>query len=86
MYDNHKIFELEQIHNSHTLPDLRSYKLLGIHLDQTLSFDNHTKYLCNKLDKSLYCLNRAKCFLSQNALKTLYFTLIHPTYPTVLLS
>ncbi len=58
MYDNDKIFELERIHNSHTSPDLRSDKLLGIHLDQT--FDIHTKYLCNKLNKSLYCINSAK--------------------------
>ncbi len=82
MYDNDKIFELERIYNNHASPDLRLYKMLGIHLDQT--FDIHTKYLYNKQDKSLYCINRAICFLSQNALKTLYFTLIHPTYPTVL--
>jgi hypothetical protein len=30
-----------------------------------------------KLNKSLYCINRAKNFLSNKALKTLYYSLIH---------
>jgi hypothetical protein len=82
------IYELERIHNNHTNPDNRSYKLLGIHLDETLSFDYYTKYLCSKLNKSLYCINRAKNFLSTNALKTLYYSLIHShlSYCTPILS
>jgi hypothetical protein len=65
-----------------------SYKLLGIHLDENLSFDYYTKHLCNKLNKSLYCINRAKNFLSNKALKTLYFSLIHShlSYCTPILS
>ncbi len=39
------IYELERIHNNHITYENRSYKLLGIHLDKTLSFDCHTKYL-----------------------------------------
>jgi hypothetical protein len=71
------IYELERIHNNHISPENRSYKLLGIHLDEYLTFDYHTKYLCSKLNKSLYCINRTKNFLSNKALKTLYFSLIH---------
>jgi hypothetical protein len=82
------IYELERIHNNHTNTDYRSYKLLGIHLDENLSFDYYTKHLCNKLNKSLYCINRAKNFLSNTALKTLYFSLIHShlSYCTPILS
>jgi hypothetical protein len=71
------IYELERIHSNHITPELLSYKLLGIHLDEHLTFDSHTKYLCSKLNKSLYCINRAKNFLSNKALKTLYYSLIH---------
>jgi hypothetical protein len=39
--------------------------------------DRNTKHLCSKLSKSLYCINRAKNFLTKKALKTLYFSLIH---------
>jgi hypothetical protein len=42
LHEKDKIFELERIHNSHVSPDLRLYKLLGIHLDETLLFDNQT--------------------------------------------
>jgi hypothetical protein len=82
------IYELECIHNNHTIPDNRSYKLQGIHLDENLTFDNYTKHLCSKLNKSLYCINRAKNFLSNKALKTLYYSLIHShlSYCTPILS
>jgi hypothetical protein len=82
------IYELERIHNNHATPENRSYKLLGIHLDETLSFDYHTKYLCSKLNKSLYCINKSKNFLTNNALKTLYYSLIHShlSYCTPILS
>jgi hypothetical protein len=71
------IYELDRIHNNHASPDNRSYKLLGIHLDEHLSFDQHTKYLCSKLNKSLFCINKSKNFLTNKALKTLYHSLIH---------
>jgi hypothetical protein len=44
------IHELERVHDNHPVTELRSYKLLGIHLDEHLSFDCHTKYLCTKID------------------------------------
>jgi hypothetical protein len=74
--------------NNHVTPENRSYKLLGIHLDETLSFDYHAKYLCSKLNKSLYCINKSKNFLTNNALKTLYYSLIHShlSYCTSILS
>jgi hypothetical protein len=43
--------ELERIHNNPVAPEDRFYKLLGIKLDETLSFDCHNKYLCSKLNK-----------------------------------
>jgi hypothetical protein len=88
--ENHAnlIYELERIHNHHATPDNRSYKLLGIHLDENLTFDHYTMHLCSKLNKSLYCINRAKNFLSTKALKTLYYSLIHShlSYCTPILS
>ncbi len=35
------IYELERIYSNHITPELRSYKLLGIHLDEHLTFDCH---------------------------------------------
>jgi hypothetical protein len=71
------IYELERVHSNHPVPESRSYKLLGIHLDELLTFDLHTKYLSTKLNKSLYCINKAKNLLTQSSLVTLYYSLIH---------
>ena len=44
---------LERIYDAHPLPECRSYKLLGVHFDETLSFNLHAKLLCSKLSKKL---------------------------------
>ena len=73
-----KITKLERIHNGHPDKNSRSFKLLGVHLDETLSFKKHIETTCNKISKSIFCINRSKNFLSKQALRTLYFALIHP--------
>jgi len=55
----------------------RSFKLLGVLLDEYLSFDEHINSLCAKISKSLFCINRIKNFVNQNTLKTLYFAMVH---------
>ena len=76
--DNTKIFKLGRIYNDHVDPNERTYKFLGIYLDEFLSFDNHCKHTSNKLARSNFIINRVKNLLPQKALKTLYFSLIHP--------
>ena len=71
------ISPIERIYNSHPNKDLQAYKLLGIYLDENLSFNYHINLLINKLNRSLYCINRSKNFLTKKALLTLYFALIH---------
>ena len=76
-HDPSLVTPLERFHNKHPNPNCRSYKLLGIHLDETLSFQYHADFLRNKLSKSLFCINRAKNFLDPQSLKMLYFALFH---------
>ena len=71
------ITPLERYHDNHVQPECRAYKLLGIHLDEHLSFNFHTNFLCNKLTRSLFCIRRAKNLLSLPALRALYFAFIH---------
>jgi hypothetical protein len=86
--DPHLVVPLERYHSNHENPDCRAYKLLGIYLDETLSFNHHTNFLCNKLNRSLFCMRRAKNLLSHSALKTLYFAFIqsHLNYCPIILS
>ncbi len=68
------IFEIKRIHND---GEEKSYKALGVLLDEYLSFDEHISYLCAKISKSLYCINRIKNFVTKNSLKMLYDAMIH---------
>jgi hypothetical protein len=71
------ITPLDKICNSNEKPSERSYKLLGVLLDEHLSFDAHVRHICNKLSKSLFYLNRAKNFVDSQSLKMLYYSLVH---------
>ena len=71
------VFPLERIFNNHTNPAERTYKLLGVHFDEFLSFDGHVSFLCAKLSKMLFCIRRAVNHLSKNSLKSLYTAFIH---------
>jgi len=71
------IHPVERIKNSSTCP---AYKVLGIFIDENLTFDYHVKSTLNKISKSLFTLNKVKNSLSTTALKSLYYALIHPYF------
>jgi len=68
---------LERYHDKHELNDCRAYKLLGIYLDEHLTFDKQVSHTANKLNRSLYCIRMAKHNLNLQGLRSLYFALIH---------
>jgi Reverse transcriptase (RNA-dependent DNA polymerase) len=77
VYDPSKVTKLIRVYNDNPNTDDRSYKLLGIYLDEHLSFDTHCTHVCNKISQSNYIINRSKHFLPTKSLKTLYFALVH---------
>jgi hypothetical protein len=72
------IINLDRVYNENPNESDRSYKLLGVYLDEFLSFDKHVSHICAKLTRSLYCIRRVSNVLSLKALKSLYYALIHP--------
>ena len=52
-------------------------KLLGVMLDVNVSWRYHIKTVQNKLSKNIGLLCRAKQFLDETSLKTIYFSYIH---------
>jgi len=72
--DQNLIFPIERIQNS---GPTKTFKLLGILLDEYLSFDSHISLLCSKISKSLYIINRVKNTLPKDSLLNLYYALIH---------
>ena len=77
-HDPNRVFNLGRVHNDHVDKNERSYKFLGILLDEYLSYDAHCNLLCTKLSRSNYIINRVKNILPTKSLKTLYYSLIHP--------
>ena len=69
------ISTLERIHNNHPIAESQSYKLLGIYLDENLTFHRNTSYIFSKMSKSIFCINRAKHFFPQSSPITLYQSL-----------
>jgi len=72
------IYPLERINNNST--PCPAYKVLGVFLDENLSFDYHFQALSNKLSKSIYSLNKVKNLLPLSALKSIYYAIIHPYF------
>jgi hypothetical protein len=52
-------------------------KFLGVLLDPNLNFRSHINSISSKISNSLYHLRAAKNILSQTALTTLYYSLVH---------
>ena len=73
-----RIYPIERITNQ-SLPH-PGYKLLGVFLDENLTFDYQTKCILKKVSKAQFSLRTAKNVLSTKALRSLYYGLIHPHF------
>jgi hypothetical protein len=76
----HLFLNLKKVHNNNVDIKLRSFKLLGIFLDEYLSFNKQVACVCAKLARSNFCLRRIANFVSTKTLRTLYFSMSTPTY------
>ena len=56
----------------------KSFKFLGIHIDETLSWKYHINYINKKISNAVFHINKVKHNLPKSSLKTLYYALIHP--------
>ena len=77
--NNFKIFingeEVERISYEN---ETKSFKFVGVHLDEFLNWNEHTKMVKNKVSSSLYALNQIKNILPSKTLKTIYSSMILP--------
>ena len=71
------VMQIERIHTNNPNANARSFKLLGILLDENLNFNANTLALSNKLSRAIFFINRVKNLLSAKALKTLYTSFFH---------
>ena len=76
--DPNNISILERVYIDNPEQEHKYYKLLGVYLDEYLSFDKHVSYICAKLARANFCIKRAANKLSIKALTSLYYALVHP--------
>jgi len=55
----------------------KSIRFLGLYLDPAFSYKEHVQYIAKKISTSLYFIRAAKNFLTEKALKLLYFSFVH---------
>ena len=55
-----------------------SHKFLGIHIDEHLTWKKHISHVNSKIAHSLFAIKQVQKTLPPSALRTLYFSLIHP--------
>ena len=75
--DKNLIYNVERVSFKNINEDDRHFTLLGIYLDENLTFEKHINNLCAKLSKALYFMRKSKNILSLQALRSLYFALFH---------
>ena len=62
------------------------FKLLGVHIDEQLSWNHHIKYCHSKLRSAHYAFNKVKYVVPSDCLRMLYYSLVYPhlTYGIIL--
>ena len=63
---------LDLVHHHRTLSETKSYKYLGVQLDQNLNIKHHTTQTCKKVYSCLQLLKRLRPKLTTKATVTIY--------------
>jgi len=56
----------------------KSFKFVGVHLDENMSWDHHINHVINKISSSNFALNQLKKIVPINIRKTVYNSLVKP--------
>ena len=65
--------EVDQVSN---INNETSFKFLGLHVDESLTWKYHVKKVCARIARSNYILNKVKNFLPYSTLNTLYAAIV----------
>jgi len=68
-------------HDNKMILQTNFVKFLGITVDSTLSWKQHTDTITPKSNKACYIIRRSKLYLSNDALKMVYYAFFHSVMP-----
>jgi hypothetical protein len=75
------LIDLHVICKNKEIANACNTKFLGLTLDNTLSWKNHIDAIMPKLSSACFAVRAVKPFLSQEALKMVYFSYFHSIMP-----
>ena len=64
--------------DNHLIEQTKEIRLLGVILDEVLSWKSHISYIANKISKSVGIIYRSSFYLSKSSLRSLYYSMIYP--------
>ena len=64
---------IERISNT---SENKSFNFLGIHVDENITWKHHINYICTKISRSNYIINKVKRIIPVSCLQTLYHSII----------
>ncbi|KAG8303907.1 hypothetical protein J6590_108310 [Homalodisca vitripennis] len=73
-------FKCKQSNEINTIGNkfVKDTKFLGLALSNTLSWTKQVEKICHKMSSGIFAIRRLSFFLEINALKSVYYALIHP--------
>ena len=77
---NLRCASLDIYFDNESIPQVSSHRLLGIILDQNLTWCDHIDMLLNRISSKIYQLSRIKNFIDINTRKLFYFAYIEPYF------
>ena len=72
------VVNIEIIINNIEVKNLPHTKFLGIHIDNKLKWNEHTRVVNQKISRAYYALTKAKYYLPKSHLKMIYHSIIYP--------
>ena len=71
---------LDIVFNNESIPQVSSQKLLGVIVDQNLTWGDHIDMIFNRISSKIYQLNCMKNFIDLDTRKIFYFAYIQPYF------
>ena len=64
--------------DNQAIGEVRETKFLGVSIDNELNWKNHIAYICGKISRGIGMIIKARSYLNQSGLMSLYHSFIYP--------
>ena len=72
--------DIQLLMNNYKLDQVKETVFLGVILDENLNWKSEISHAANKVSKSIGIIRKSKFYLSTKSLRTLYFSLVYPSF------